>query len=102
VLTGLPVIFSGAKAPPTKTNPFPLPRAKHLYACTIKETTNGRWRGARGQARKALEVVAARRVETNGEIDVTKAIARVRENKAQEVADKKAKETLSLRSGRRR
>jgi hypothetical protein len=66
-----------------------------LYACTIKETTNGRWRRARGQARKALEGVAKRRVETNGEIDVTKAIARIRQDQAQKVADEKAKEALS-------
>jgi hypothetical protein len=73
-----------------------------LYARTIKETTNGRWRRARRETRKALEVLAQRRIETNGEIDERKTIARVRENKTQEVADQKAKEALSLRSGRRR
>jgi hypothetical protein len=73
-----------------------------LYAGTIKETTNGRWRGARREARKAFQEIAQGRIETNGEIDERKTIARVRENKTQEVADKKAKETVSLRSGRRR
>jgi hypothetical protein len=73
-----------------------------LYAGTIKETTNGRGRRARREARKAREVLAQGRIKTNGEIDERKTIARVRENKTQEVADKKAKETLSLRSGRRR
>jgi len=73
-----------------------------LYACTIKETTNGRWGRARRETRKALEVLAQRRIETNGEIDERKTIARVRENKTRELADKEAKETLSLRSGRRR
>jgi len=73
-----------------------------LYACTIKEATNGRWRRARRETRKALEVLAQRRIETNGEIDERKTIARVRENKTRELADKEAKETLSLRSGRRR
>jgi hypothetical protein len=73
-----------------------------LYACAIKETTNGRWGRARRETRKALEVLAQRRIETNGEIDERKTIARVRENKTRELADKEAKETLSLRSGRRR
>jgi hypothetical protein len=71
-----------------------------LYAGTIKETTNGRWRRARREAREAFQEIAQGRIETNGEIDERKTIARVRENKTQEVADKKAKETLSLRSGR--
>jgi hypothetical protein len=73
-----------------------------LYACAIKETTNGRWGRARRETRKALEVLAQRRIETNGEIDERKTIARVRENKTRELADKEAKETLSLRLGRRR
>jgi hypothetical protein len=66
-----------------------------LYACTIKETTNGGWRRARGETRKALEVLAQRRIETNGKIDERKTIARVCENKTQEVADEKAQEALS-------
>ena len=65
-----------------------------MYACTIKEATNGGWRRARRETRKALEVVAKRRVETNGEIDVTKTIARIRQDQAQKVADEKAKEAL--------
>jgi hypothetical protein len=73
-----------------------------LYACTIKETTNGRWRRARRETRKALEVLAQRRIETNGEIDERKTAPRVCENKTQKVADEKAKEALSLRSRRRR
>jgi hypothetical protein len=70
-----------------------------LYACTIKETTNGRWRRARRETRKAFEVLAQRRIETNGEIDERKTIARVCENKAQKVAGEKAKKTLRLRAG---
>jgi len=70
-----------------------------LYACTIKETTNGRWRRARRETRKAFQEIAQRRFKTNGKIDERKTIARVCENKTQEVADKKAKETLRLRAG---
>jgi hypothetical protein len=70
-----------------------------LYACKIKETTNGSRRRARRETRKAFEVLAQRRVETDGQIDERKTIARVRENKAQKVADNKAKETLRLRAG---
>jgi hypothetical protein len=73
-----------------------------LYACTIKETTNGGWRRARRETRKAFEEIAQRRFKTNGKIDERKTIARVCENKAQEIANEKAKEALSLRSGRRR
>src|SRR5439155_15621643 len=79
-------IFSGAKAPPTKTNPFSLPPAKHLYACTIKETTNGRWRRARRETRKAFKEIAQRRFKRNVQVDEQKAAARHRENKTQEVA----------------
>jgi hypothetical protein len=40
-----------------------------LYAGTIKETTNGRWRRARRETRKEFQEIAQRRIETNGEID---------------------------------
>jgi len=66
-----------------------------LYACKIKETTNGRWRRARRETRKAFQEIAQRRIETNGEIDERKTIARVRENKTQEVADQKEEKALS-------
>jgi hypothetical protein len=61
-----------------------------LYACKIKETANGGWRRACGEAREAFEVVTQRSVETDGEIDERKTIARIRENKAQKIAEKKA------------
>ena len=51
-----------------------------LYACKIKETTNGGRRGPRGQTGAAFEVVTSRRFAANGEIDERKAIARVRQN----------------------
>jgi len=65
-----------------------------LYACKIKETTNGRWRRARRETRKTLDVIAQRGFKTNGEIDERKTIARVCENKTQEVANKKAQAAL--------
>jgi hypothetical protein len=61
-----------------------------LYACKIKEAANGGWRRACGEARETFEVVTQRSVETDGEIDERKTIARIRENKAQEIAEKKA------------
>jgi len=51
---------------------------KHLYACNIKEAANGGWRRACGEARKTFELITQRSVEENGE------------NKAQEIAEKKA------------
>jgi hypothetical protein len=65
-----------------------------LYACKIKETTNGSWRSARRETRKAFEEVAQRRITTNGPLDERKAIARLREDKAQKIANKEKEETL--------
>jgi len=50
-------------------NPFPNQHAKHLYARKIKETTNGGWHGACRETRKALEVIAQRRITANGALD---------------------------------
>jgi hypothetical protein len=61
-----------------------------LYACKIKETANGGWRRACGEARETFEVIAQRSVKANGEIDERKTIARIRENQAQKIAEKKA------------
>jgi len=71
-------------------NPFQARRAKHLYACKIKETANGRRCGARSETWKTLKVFAQRTVQANGEIDERKTIARIRENQAQKIAEKKA------------
>jgi hypothetical protein len=46
-----------------------------LYACKIKETANGGWRRACGEARETFEVIAQRSVKANGEIDERKTIA---------------------------
>jgi hypothetical protein len=50
-------------------NPFPVRRANLLYARKIKETANGRRRGARSEARETLEVFAQRTISADGEID---------------------------------
>jgi hypothetical protein len=71
-----------------------------MHACKIKETANGGWCGPRRETRQAFEVFVARRGAANGEVDDEKATARLCENETQEVTDKKAKEALSLRSGR--
>jgi hypothetical protein len=70
-------------------NPFQARRAKHLYACKIKETANGRRCGARSETWKTLKVITQRSVETNGKIDERKTIARDRENQTQEIAEEK-------------
>jgi hypothetical protein len=72
-----------------------------LYACKIKETTNGRWRRARRETRKAFQEIAQRRIETNGEIDERKTTARFRENKTQEVANEKEEPVEKSADGRR-
>ena len=61
-----------------------------MYACKIKETTNGCRRGTRGQARKALEVVTEGAVAQDGELDEPKPVAEAREDQAQETAKEKA------------
>ena len=65
-------------------------RETYLYACKIKETTNGRWRSACGEARKALEVVTEGAVAQNGELNEPKPVAEAREDEAQETAEEKA------------
>jgi hypothetical protein len=60
-----------------------------LYAWKIKETANGGWRRACGEARAALEVFAQRTVKKNGEIDEQKTIARICENQTQKITDEK-------------
>ena len=70
-------------------------RANYLYACKIKETTNGRRSSACRQARKALEVFAARRLTVDVQIDEQKTAARLRQDKTQKTADQKTKKALA-------
>jgi hypothetical protein len=65
-----------------------LRRETHLYACKIKETTNGRWCSARGEARKELEVIAERRFARNVQIDEPSGAAQNGQNQAQRETDK--------------
>jgi len=71
-----------------------------LYACEIKKTTNGGWRGTRRETRKTIEVIAERRIAANGALDEPEAIARVREDQTEKVANEKTKEALG-KLGRR-
>jgi len=61
-----------------------------LYASKIKETANGRRCSARREAGKAIEVVAQRAVEKNGEIDEQKTTARICKDETQKTAEEKA------------
>jgi hypothetical protein len=72
-----------------RMNPLQVWRTKCLYAGKIKETANGGWRRARGEARETFEVIAQRSVEENGEIDERKTIARIREDQTQKITDEK-------------
>lgn len=63
-------------------------RETHLYTCKIKETTNGRWPSTRGEARKALEVVAERRFARSVQIDEQSGAAPNGQDQAQRETDK--------------
>ena len=76
-------------------NPFQVRRANLSYAGKIKETANGRGRSARRKARKAIEVVAQRAVEKNGEIDEQKTTARICEDQTKKIAEEKAQNLIA-------
>jgi hypothetical protein len=65
-----------------------LRRETYLYACKIKETTNGRWRSARSQAWETLQVVTERSFAPNGEVDEQNGVAQDGQDQAQRKADK--------------
>jgi hypothetical protein len=81
-----------------------LRRETYLYACKIKETTNGRWRSTRGEARKALEVVTERCFAGDVQIDEQSRAAQNGQNQAQRKTDEEAAlkfaEALISRTGR--
>src|SRR4029450_2594284 len=64
-----------------------LRREIFLYACKIKETTNGGRRGARSEARSTLQVVAQRRFTRNVQVDEQSGAAQNGQNQAQRQAD---------------
>ena len=61
-----------------------------LYACSIKETTNGCWRCACRQTRKALEVIAQGRLAGDVQINEQSGAAQDGQDQAQETAEEKA------------
>jgi hypothetical protein len=69
-----------------------------LYACKIKETTNGRWSGACGEARQALEIVIERTIAQNGELNERTRAAQDGEDEAQGEADTKEQEKVEVPS----
>ena len=63
-------------------------RELFVYACKIKETTNGCRRCARGQTRQAVQVVAQRRFTRNVQIDEQSGAAQNGQDQAQRETDK--------------
>jgi hypothetical protein len=60
----------------------------YLYACKIKETTNGRWRRSRSQARSTFQVLVERCIARDVQIDEQKGAAQNGQDQAQRKADK--------------
>jgi len=61
-----------------------------MYACKIKETTNGCRRGARSETRKALEVIIERSIAQDGKLNESKPVAEVSEDETEKIAEEKA------------
>ena len=61
-----------------------------MYARKVKETTNGCRRGARGEARKAFEVVIERSVAQDGKLNESKPVAEASEDETEKIAEEKA------------
>ena len=61
-----------------------------MYACKIKETTNGCRRGARGETRKALEVIIERSIAQDGKLNESKPVTGAREDETEKIAEEKA------------
>ena len=70
-----------------------------MYACEIKETTDGSWGCACGEARQAYQVVAQRSVAPNGEVNEYKRAAQDGEDEAQGQADAQAQEKVEVLFG---
>jgi hypothetical protein len=61
-----------------------------LYAGSMKETTNGYWRCACGEAGKALEVIVERCIAQDGKLNESKPVAEASEDEAGKIAEEKA------------
>jgi len=61
-----------------------------MYACKIKETTNGCRRGARSETRKALEIIVERSIAQDGKLNESKPVTGAREDETEKIAEEKA------------
>ena len=66
-----------------------------MYACKVKETTNGCRRGARGETRQALEVIVERRFARDVQIDEQSGAAENGEDQAQRETHAKTREKIA-------
>jgi hypothetical protein len=67
-----------------------------MYACKIKETTNGSRRSACSETRQEIEVLAQGRISPDGEIDEQERATKDGKNKAQGKAHTQAQEKIEL------
>jgi len=61
-----------------------------VYACKVQETTNGCRRSARGEARKALEVIVERSIAQDGKLNESRPVAEASEDETEKFAEEKA------------
>ena len=66
-----------------------------MYACKIKETTNGGGRRARGKARKAFKIIAQGRFAKHVQVNEQSGASQNGQGQAQKTAEEEA----ALRSG---
>ena len=71
-------------------------RELFLYACKIKETTNGSRRCACGETRQEVEVVAQGRIEPNGEVDERRRATENGKDEAQRETHTQKQEKIEL------
>ena len=73
-----------------------------MYACKIEKTTNGSWRGACGQTRQALQIIAKGGLAKHVQIDEQSGAAQNGQEQAQESTEEKTTVTISQRSAQAR
>src|SRR5262249_4287917 len=82
-------------------NPFRARAAKQFrYASKIKEATNGGWRGAVSETRKAFEVISPRRIEEHVQIDESQRTSTSSQDQAQKLADSKTETQIAYCAAR--
>ena len=67
-----------------------------MYACKVKETADGCWRGARSQARQALQVIVERRFARDVQIHEQGGAAQNGQDQAQRETDAETQEEIAL------